>query len=125
MRPVARSGSLLPAAKTLTRRYSMSQSKLHNLASIVSKQYETAIALGDAFFYESQVSVAKTEGVENVVPWQIRNVPALLKKPNAISKSQNTERPKQNKVDVFAPPYVPNLLVQELDNFTLLVRETH
>lgn len=126
MRPVARPrGLFLPISKTITRLYSMSQSKLQNIASTVSKQYETAIASGDAFFYESQVSVAKTEGVENVVPWHIRNVPALLKKPKALSESQDTERPQQNKVDVFAPPYVPNLLVQELDDFALLVCVFH
>ncbi|WFD20001.1 ATP adenylyltransferase [Malassezia caprae] len=120
MRPAIRPRSLPPIVKTVTGRVFMSQLKLKNLASIVSKQYETAIASGDAFFYESQVSVAKTEGVENVVPWHIRNVPALLKKPKAITESQSTEKPQQNKVDVFAPPYVPNLLVQQLDNFTLL-----
>ena len=29
----------------------------------------------------------------------------------------------QNQRDVFAPPYVPNLLVKELDNFTVLLNK--
>lgn len=126
MLPVVRTiGLLRPVAKTLTRRYFMNPSNLDNLVSAVSKQYETAIGSGDAFFYESQVSVAKTDDVKNVVPWQIRNVPALLKKPKVVSDDQKTDKPQQNKADVFAPPYVPNLLVKELDDFTLLVRKYH
>ncbi|WFD23639.1 ATP adenylyltransferase [Malassezia equina] len=101
----------------------MNPSNLDNLVSAVSKQYETAIGSGDAFFYESQVSVAKTDDVKNVVPWQIRNVPALLKKPKVVSDEQKTDNPQQNKADVFAPPYVPNLLVKELDDFTLLLNK--
>ncbi|WFD27482.1 ATP adenylyltransferase [Malassezia nana] len=102
----------------------MSVEKLKNLRSLVSKQYDTAIAAGDAFFYDSQVNIAKVDGVDNVVPWHVRNVPALLKKPKAASESQKeSEKPQQNPVDVFAPPYVPNLLVQELEEFTVLLNK--
>lgn len=73
------------------------------------------------------------------VQFQVRLVPALLKKPTD-AKSQIGDKPapsskeetgleqdaaaaskEQNKKDVFAPPYVPNLLVQELGDHVVLV----
>lgn len=110
------------------------QIDLSSLSARVAEQFEKAIAAGDAFFYESEVQVSKVEDLERVkaaesVPWQIRNVPALLKKPMSMSdKPKQAEEPKeqkpqqQNPKDVFAPPYVPNLVIHELSDYTFLVR---
>ena len=113
----------------------MSSARLGNLSELVRSQYQKAIEAGDAFFYDSQVRVTKSGASQDgerqkTVPWQIRTVPALLKKPKAEPSSTASDekkeihhQPMQNQRDVFAPPYVPNLLVKELDNFTVLLNK--
>ncbi len=107
----------------------IADSELKSLATEVKKKFDIAIAEGDAFFYPSE-KVTLQESKDTGVLWQIRTVPALLKKPKDLKSSSSTEekeeeeqkqeeekkedKPQQNKSDVFAPPYVPNLLVKEL-----------
>ncbi|PKI84149.1 ATP adenylyltransferase [Malassezia vespertilionis] len=105
---------------------------LQILSSKVAERYAKAVENGDAFFYDSHVDVVGGDVKENVeagahVPWQIRMVPALLKKDQAMDAAQKSEPPKesvqQNKKDVFAPPYVPNLLVAEFPEHTVLLNK--
>ncbi|CDW98460.1 hypothetical protein, partial [Sporisorium scitamineum] len=93
---------------------SIPDSELKSLATEVKKKFDVAIAEGDAYFYPSD-KVTLQESEATGVVWQIRTVPALLKKPKANgAPAQEESKPQQNKSDVFAPPYVPNLLVKEL-----------
>ena len=101
----------------------MTAAKLQHIPQLVRQQYVAAIEAGDAFFFESDVRIVRGQNVQRPVPWQIRIVPALLKKPKAPVSAEEEARPKQNQVDVFAPPYVPNLLVKELDDFTVLLNK--
>lgn len=112
---------------------SIPSNELRQLGAQVSQKYEQALSAGDAFFYESHTHTTGTPTSDaplERVPWQIRTVPALLKKPKSEPKPSSTEvsaqpppstAPHQNPRDVFAPPYVPNLLVKELPEFTVLV----
>ncbi|SPO26521.1 related to APA2 - ATP adenylyltransferase II [Ustilago trichophora] len=112
-------------------------SDLKSLASEVKSKFDVAIADGDAFFYPSE-KITLQESEASGVLWQIRTVPALLKKPKATassnsdtdaSKAEETKKKKeqgkveQNKSDVFAPPYVPNLLVKELGEHVMLLNK--
>ncbi|WFC98410.1 ATP adenylyltransferase [Malassezia yamatoensis] len=99
---------------------------------LVSAKFDLAVKSGDAYFFESQVHITgddRNEKSEPVacVPWQIRTVPALLKKPNSSDKGKDSQdkdtKPQQNQKDVFAPPYVPNLLVKEMQDFTVLLNK--
>lgn len=104
-------------------------SELKSLATQVKKKLDLAIDAGDAFFYPSE-QVTLQESAATGVLWQIRTVPALLKKPKANdapsqdqeTKQEEVKKPEQNKSDVFAPPYVPNLHVRDLgpDHVVLL-----
>lgn len=100
-----------------------------------AKQYDQALAAGDAFYFPSQVHVltqaanpqaaadqthapadAKPEEREIKtldVDFVVRSVPALLKKPTPNAVKPAEKQPQQNKEDPFAPPYVPNLLISE------------
>lgn len=108
-----------------------SKTELSNVGPLVAEKYKAALDAGDALFFESKMHITGMPEAEGqpalaCVPWQIRTVPALLKKPTGNSSTPNTneakpEGPKQNKQDVFAPPYVPNLLVREYEDFTFLV----
>ncbi|PWZ00229.1 hypothetical protein BCV70DRAFT_200381 [Testicularia cyperi] len=114
------------------------EAELRPLAAKVKKQFDVAIAEGDAFFYPSE-AITLQESTDTGVLWQIRTVPALLKKPKANASSEvdgkaedstkdekEDSKPKkaeQNKSDVFAPPYVPNLLVEELDDHIVLLNK--
>ncbi|KAL4401902.1 bifunctional AP-4-A phosphorylase/ADP sulfurylase [Malassezia pachydermatis] len=107
----------------------MTATQASQIAPLVSQQYDKAIREGDAFFYDSDVHVieprvGKDEESIKTVPWHVRNVPALLKKRQAKSEEtkEKESKPQQNSSDVFAPPYVPNLLVKEGPDFTVLVR---
>ena len=104
-------------------------SELKMLATEVKQKFDIAIAQGDAMFFPSE-KITLQESEATGVLWQIRTVPALLKKPKAANPSsasitpkaeekkekeaKKEEKPEQNRSDVFAPPYVPNLLVKEL-----------
>ncbi|SOV07404.1 related to APA2 - ATP adenylyltransferase II [Ustilago sp. UG-2017a] len=98
---------------------SITDSDLKSLSSEVKKQFTTAITESDAFFYPSQ-KVTLQESSKTGILWQIRTVPALLKKPKANDSTPPKEEAKQegeaeqNRQDVFAPPYVPNLHVKDL-----------
>lgn len=106
-------------------------SDLKSLALAVKKKFDVAIAQGDAFFYPSEkITVQESEATG--VLWQIRTVPALLKKPKAngtdscseeTEQQANVSKPEQNKSDVFAPPYVPNLVVRELAEHVMLLNK--
>ncbi len=93
-------------------------SELKSLATQVKKKFDLAVDAGDAFFYPSEQS--RCRNPPRGVLWQIRTVPALLKKPKANDatsqqkEEEEAKRPEQNKSDVFAPPYVPNLHVRDL-----------
>ncbi|EPQ26918.1 uncharacterized protein PFL1_05553 [Pseudozyma flocculosa PF-1] len=126
-----------------------SDADLRSLPTRVKKQYEKALAAGDAFFYPSEkIAILHDDlpsgpdgtGKGSGVEWQVRIVPALLKKPKANGdqpqgekdstkdeKDQGAEgkeaKPQQNKQDVFAPPYVPNLLVQEFGEHVVLLNK--
>lgn len=106
----------------------MTSDSLQSISGLVAEKFKTAIDAGDAFYYESDVHVITPSNSDNSsskpVPWQVRIVPALLKKPKANSlNTEDSERPKQNSIDVFAPPYVPNLLVKELGDYTALLNK--
>ncbi|CBQ73725.1 related to APA2-ATP adenylyltransferase II [Sporisorium reilianum SRZ2] len=99
---------------------SIPDSDLKSLATEVKKKFDVAIAEGNAYFYPSE-KITLQESEATGVVWQIRTVPALLKKPKA-NDAPSEPKPQQNESDVFAPPYVPNLLVKELgaDHVVLL-----
>lgn len=105
-----------------------SDAELKTLAKDVKKKFALAIEQGDAFFYPSDKIVLRGSDTTQVL-WQIRTVPALLKKPtpNAIHTPSDGEEKKdrtgQNPKDVFAPPYVPNLLVRDLQDHALLLNK--
>ncbi|KAJ1026171.1 hypothetical protein NDA18_003830 [Ustilago nuda] len=106
---------------------SIIDSDLKSLSSEVKKRFTTAITESDAFFYPSQ-KITLQESSKTGILWQIRTVPALLKKPKASDSTPPKEEAKQkgeaeqNRQDVFAPPYVPNLHVKDLgqDHVVLL-----
>ncbi len=116
-----------------------SQPQIKQVLPAVSKQYDKALEAGDAFFYPSEVHVLPESSTGTRVPWVLRNVPALLQKPtpNAVkpdeesnasaaaeeAKKREENKPAQNKDDVFAPPYVPNLLVKEMDEGVVLLNK--
>ncbi|KAN0065167.1 bifunctional AP-4-A phosphorylase/ADP sulfurylase [Thecaphora frezii] len=143
-----------PLSKTLTIRPMSSSTdvptdvELRSLPSRVKKQYEKALEAGDAFFYPSDKIVVLRDSlpsgedgtqVGSSVDWQVRIVPALLKKPKSNldkekegkenlleeeeGQKKGDDKPEQNKDDVFAPPYVPNLLVQELGDHVILLNK--
>ena len=91
----------------------MTAAKLQHIPQLVRQQYVAAIEAGDAFFFESDVRIVRGQNVQRPVPWQIRIVPALLKKPKAPVSAEEEVRPKQNQVDVFARPDVPYRLGKE------------
>ena len=127
---IARSAPLLSTTltRTLTTMTTIPDSDLKSLASDVKKQFDVAIAEGDAFFYPSE-KITLQESSTTGVLWQIRTVPALLKKsqssstPAAPQEEEQPKKPTQNKSDVFAPPYVPNLLVKELGDHVMLLNK--
>ena len=109
----------------------LTMSQIMNLDPLVSEKFKAAVDAGDAFFFDSTVHITGNQD-KNLppfasVPWQVRTVPALLKKPTASKEEPKEdpkdEKPKQNQKDVFAPPYVPNLLVKEFTDFTVLLNK--
>ncbi|WFC93778.1 ATP adenylyltransferase [Malassezia brasiliensis] len=102
-------------------------SEIMNLNPIVSEKFKAAVDAGDAFFFDSTVHITGNQDKDRSpiasVPWQVRTVPALLKKPKANKEETKDDKPKQNEKDVFAPPYVPNLLVKEFTDFTVLLNK--
>lgn len=100
---------------------SIPDSDLKSLSTEVRKKFDTAITSGDAFFYPSEKITLQPSPSSGVL-WQIRTVPALLKKPND-NKPPKEPKPEQNKNDVFAPPYVPNLHVKDLGDHVMLLNK--
>ncbi|KAK0524982.1 bifunctional AP-4-A phosphorylase/ADP sulfurylase [Tilletia horrida] len=104
---------------------------VHAIADLqkrVSKQSDAALAAGDAFFYPSSRTVVPDESTGSTIDFVITCVPALAQKAKEKEAREEEsaaqeEQPKQNPRDVFAPPYVPNLLVKELDDFTVLLNK--
>lgn len=98
----------------------------------VLKQYESAVAAKSVNFYPSQLSIAPQDvagpSKPSSIAWTIRCVPALLDKEREkiakkdSAKPQESNGAQQNSDDVFAPPYHPDLLVEELPEHTVLVR---
>lgn len=107
---------------------SIPDTDLKSLAKEVKSKFDLALKEQDAFFYPSE-KVTLQESEHTGVCWQIRTVPALLKKPKAISedkkekKQEKPQQPQQNKDDVFAPPYVPNLHVKDLGEHVILLNK--
>lgn len=112
-----------------------SLSSLPQLLARVSQRYESAVKANSVYFYPSKVSILGQDlpgsSKSTHLPWAIRCVPALLDK--AKEKKQKSSRdipsdalvqPTQNPHDVFAPPYHPDLLIEELSQHTLLVSPT-
>jgi ATP adenylyltransferase len=110
-----------------------SLASLTSLLGKVLKQYESALKEKSISFYPSQVTIVPQEiagpSKTTTIPWTIRCVPALLEKAKekVAAKSQDklpstdSKRHQQNVDDVFAPPYHPGLLVEELPQHTVLV----
>lgn len=101
---------------------------LRKLPELVATRFKEAVASKEAFFFDSDTVVRRAQDVTreeaaNSVPYQIRNVPSLLKKPISIDEEPKEGRAKQNEKDVFAPPYVPGLLVLEEKDFTYLLNK--
>lgn len=111
--------------RTMSSAGTVADSELKTLAASVRKKFDVAISAGDAFFYPSdKISVQESEA--SGVAWQIRTVPALLKKPSdnkGASESKSESKPEQNKSDVFAPPYVPNLHVKDVGEHVMLLNK--
>jgi ATP adenylyltransferase len=116
----------------------MSQSMIKYPALLrkVSTQYDKALKAKSLFYYPSKVTVLEQEvaGPSEQhgparIPWTIRCVPALLDKAKEKQNSSkpsdsDSPRPKmQNPDDVFAPPYHPDLLVEELGEHTILLNK--
>jgi len=107
-----------------------SQAEVKKIPAQVAAQYDKALKAEDAFYYPSEVHILPDSSTGTRVPWILRNVPALLQKPtpNAIKpedgpKSKEDKQPQQNKDDVFARPYVPNLLVKECEEGVVLLNK--
>ncbi|KAH7924250.1 hypothetical protein BV22DRAFT_1105598 [Leucogyrophana mollusca] len=87
------------------------------LAVLFYQAFDTALASGDLFFFQSEIHQHEEAGVE----FEIRLCPALQKKPIEPAPTANagvalTNQPVEviKKADPFAPPYVPNLHVGDL-----------
>ncbi|PWN48619.1 hypothetical protein IE53DRAFT_363747 [Violaceomyces palustris] len=114
---------------------SSKKNELSDLSKLVSKKYSLAIDSGDAFYYPSTITKIEDHTSGSKIVWQIRTVPALLKKPKAEegeqakpasgddSKNKAAPQSRQNPTDVFAPPYVPNLHVKDLDDHVVLLNK--
>ncbi|WFD36070.1 ATP adenylyltransferase [Malassezia cuniculi] len=106
-----------------------SSADLGRLGPLVARQFEVATSAGDVLYFESHSKTATPidATASQCVPWNVRTVPALLKKPGKDTKEAPTDaasdKPAQNPKDVFAPPYVPNLLVAEMDDYTVLLNK--
>jgi ATP adenylyltransferase len=111
---------------------------LTQLLGNVLKQYESAVAAKSVNFYPSQLSIAPQDVAGPSKPasiaWTVRCVPALLDKEREKVAKKNNQQPdnkanesnggkQQNSDDVFAPPYHPDLLVQELPEHTVLLNK--
>ncbi|KAL9940621.1 hypothetical protein V8E36_000109 [Tilletia maclaganii] len=118
---------------------------VHPIADLqkrVSKQFSAAIAAGDAFYYDSSSTLVADDSTGTQVEFVITCVPALARKDQesgarrkegqsgdgASSSSSSAGgggegNEGKKPCDVFAPPYIPNLLVKELDDFTVLLNK--
>lgn len=105
-------------------------SSISSVLGKVARQYEGALQANSIFFYPSKVTVLSQnlEGSSSSsIPWTIRCVPALLdkakeKRNEQTSKNEQSTK-QQNPQDVFAPPYHPDLLVEELPRHTVLLNK--
>lgn len=105
--------------------FGSSSADLAQLGELVARQFDVATRAGDVLYFDSHSRAATpvNETAAQSVPWHIRVVPALLKKPSGERKEPARDAPVQNPKDVFAPPYVPNLLVAELERYTVLLNK--
>ncbi|WFD31388.1 ATP adenylyltransferase [Malassezia sp. CBS 17886] len=99
---------------------------LRALPTRVAEKYNAAVKAGAVFYYDSEVHVSDVDKEPGSTParsvaWHIRNVPALMKKHR--ESPLPPAAPQQNPRDVFAPPYVPNLFVEELGDYTILLNK--
>lgn len=121
-----------------------SLSSFSSILTKVARQYESALNSNSIFFYPSKVSILPQDiegsARSTTIPWTIRCVPALLDKAkeknqrekhvtstkasdvNKDAQKQQQQR-QQNPNDVFAPPYHPDLLVEELPKHTILLNK--
>lgn len=116
-----------------------SLTSFNSILTKVARQYESALNTNSIFFYPSKVTILPQDvegsSKSTTIPWTIRCVPALLDK----AKEKHRSDPKstsakasdltkdtknqQNPNDVFAPPYHPDLLVEELPKHTILLNK--
>jgi len=101
---------------------------ISGLIKEVAKKFESSVQSGQVQFFPSTVCTLPLSSRDYPnLRWQIRNVPALLKKPkpsDADSDAQQEEHKsdqQQNPTDVFAAPYVDGLLVRQLGDHVALV----
>ncbi|MCO5599886.1 hypothetical protein L7F22_053993 [Adiantum nelumboides] len=116
-----------------------SLSSVSSILTKVARQYESALNTNSIFFYPSKVTILSQDvegsSKSTTIPWTIRCVPALLDKAKE-KHQQNSEstsakasdltkdaKKQQNPSDVFAPPYHPDLLVEELPKHTILLNK--
>ena len=112
-----------------------SLASLTPLLGKVLRQYDAGVRAKSVNFYPSQVSVASQTvpgpSQSTSIPWTIRCVPALLEKAKSKAKAEEGKEaqrspalvtlPQHKSNDVFAPPYHPDLLVEEMLEHTILV----
>jgi hypothetical protein len=93
----------------------------------VVQRYESALKAKSINFYPSQLTIAPQDiagpSKSSSVPWTIRCVPALLEKAKEKPAQPTEHTPQSKDKDVFAPPYHPDLLVEELPEHTVLVSQ--
>lgn len=116
-----------------------SLSSVSSILTKVARQYESALNTNSIFFYPSKITILSQDvegsSKSTTIPWTIRCVPALLDKAKE-KHQQNSEttsaktsdltkdaKKQQNPSDVFAPPYHPDLLVEELPKHTILLNK--
>lgn len=112
-----------------------SLASLTPLLGKVLRQYDAGVRAKSVNFYPSLVSVASQSipgpSQSTSIPWTIRCVPALLEKAKSKARVEGgkdaqqapapASSPQQKSSDVFAPPYHPDLLVEEMLEHTILV----
>ncbi|UZJ52128.1 hypothetical protein CBS101457_001448 [Exobasidium rhododendri] len=111
-----------------------SLASLTSLLENVVRRYESALEARSVNFYPSQLTIAPQKiagsSKSSILPWTVRCVPALLDKAKEKStkddqqEAQKEESSNQQKnIDVFAPPYHSDLLVEELPQHTVLLNK--
>lgn len=116
--------SLLPNTLSNTR---MATSDLSRLFPSLASTWQHALSSRTVITYASSLSLLPdTREDLTSIAWRIRCVPSLGDKAKAKAASNDAAKDtsaKKEAVDVFAPPYVADLLVQELGEFVVLLNK--